>query len=139
MGAVIELNAAKARLASMPANIWALRWRIKTITGVEIVSAWTPETRYPSIQGTFLEFGGQIESLYIDGLNYFGQQVTTFARFPGYSLASISYKAMGFVRRGRTNIVGIEVEDIEGLRYLILRDGTIYSEERAGGNVANNN
>ena len=41
-----------------------------------------------------------------------------------------------FMRMGRDETIGIEVEDIEGMRYLVLRDGTVYVEEGAA-DVAN--
>lgn len=137
---LIELNARRNdRLSKPPTNLWKLRWRIITTGGLTINSAWTPETAYPSIKETLREFGGRIATLAIDGVHLYDGTSLTFLRCPGDALASLSFKGMASVASGRSLTAGIEVEDLEGTRYLVLRDGTVYVEEKELSRVANDN
>lgn len=137
MGSVIELKAKPSRLDKVPVALWSLRWRIVTDSGLQITSAFLPETKYPSIESTLREFAGRIESVFIDGRHMYEKQASTFLRCPGDVFASLSYKALHNAISGRQATIGIEVEDVEGTRYLVLRDGTVYVEERKAEYVAN--
>lgn len=139
MGTLVDLNARICSLQKLPVNLWSLRWRIITRTGMHITSAWLPETEYPSIKKTLHEFAGHVEALFIDGRHNFEKQSATFLRCPGDALASLSYKMLHSALSGRQAIIGIEVEDVEGTRYLVLRDGNVHIEERKGEHVANDN
>lgn len=128
---VIQLNAPSTSLAAPPANVFALRWRISTKSGVSVHSNWTPEVRYPSISETLQEFDGQIQSIFIDGTRLDREEKVTFLRCPGSAFQAISYKMMHSAAAGRTIVAGIEVEDVNGQKYLVLRDGTVFVEGKA--------
>lgn len=138
MGKLIELHVKQSEMLRLPAHLWALRWRIITETGLVITSSWTPETRYPSIRETVREFGGRIEKVIIEGKNLATREVTPFLSCPGDEFGLLSFKAMGITGQPGVAVIGIEVEDVDGIKYLVLRDGTVFVEERAV-DVANNN
>lgn len=125
-----SINVPEARLSQLPANLWRLRWAIETKDGDLVRSSWTPETRYPSMRKILAEFHGRVLQISIEAQHLFepkrGREV--FARFSGDYVAGLSYKVMVSATTGRQCVVGIEVEDLEGTRHLILRDGTCYSE-----------
>lgn len=126
----IELAAPQREPKGPPAELWRLRWRLVTPSGLEIVSAWTPETRYPSITETMAEFRGRIVRLDIEGEAIADRKQARFFSSAGDLVASLSYKAWGSLAGGRQVLGGIEVEDITGRAVLILRDGTSYVEDK---------
>lgn len=141
MGKLIELSIKRTKMEKLPIEpIWSLRWRIIAENGIQVTSSWLPETRYPSIRETLQEFGGNIRGLFIDGKHGASGEITNFLRCPGAEVASLTFKAMGISgSRGPSPVIGIEVEDVDGVKYLVLRDGTVFVEERTPADVANNN
>lgn len=140
MGDLINIFAEKRTLKAIPENVWRLRWKMQTVNGVIITSSWTPEVRYPSIRKVMHEFAGQIDLVSIEGrLNNGVGKSRTFLEVPGYMVANLSYKAMLSTNDGVTTVVGIEVLDIDSQAYLVLRDGTLFTEERKVNGVSNDN
>lgn len=125
----IEIVAPERTLRGVPANLWALRWRLKTTGNLVVVSSWLPETRYPCLAETLAEFAGRIEAVAIDGKSLYEDTKTTFLTCPGDSFQALSYKAFGSFAAGRDVVGGIELAAVSGDRYLVLRDGTVHVEE----------
>lgn len=138
MGKVIALNAPRMVDFDRPPDlVWKLRWRIITGSGLVIAAAWTPETRYPSLSLTLEEFAHTIGSVHVDGINLTTGDKMTFLSCPGDHFAALSYKGHHKFGSSHTIVSGIELRDRDNTTYLVLRDGTVYTEE-AQAHVANN-
>lgn len=136
---VIQLNAPTKELRAVPLDLWKLRWRIQSVDGVTLASSWLPETRYPSLSETLKEFADRIGKVYIDGIHRHTGEKQTLLTCSGWGFVGLSYKAFMLATSGRTVVGGLEVETVEGTRYLVLRDGTVHVEERKTKHVANDN
>ena len=121
---LVRINAAQRPIKSAPVHIFKLRWRITTKNGLTISSSWTPETRYPSFTETMKELEGKIDRVHIDGINIYDKSSITFISCNGSGFKTLSYKS-GFIRGQLPEVIGIEVEDVEGGHYLVLRDGNV--------------
>lgn len=137
MGRVIELRAKQSNLRSVPVDLFALRWRIRLMNGVEITSSFLPEFRYPSIRETMRDYADQVDRLFIDGKHRFTGVLQTFLECPGDSLLDWTFKGISGGGRNINAVIGIEVRDREGNSYLMLRDGNAHIEEK--NHVANDN
>ena len=128
---LILLDAPRDTVRGLPPDLWKLRWRLLTTTGLTITSSWTPETRYPSMSETFGEFKDHVAEVFVDAVHRYEGTRATLLRCPGHVFKGITYKGMGSAS-GRAATIGIEIEDHEGNRYLVLRNGKIHVEERKG-------
>lgn len=113
----------------VPRNTYRLRWRIMSRGGFTLaLSSWTPETRYPSVDRTFAELADRIGSVCIEATPFDGGDTLLAFRIDGKLFRKLTYKGGMLASIGRTFVVGIEVEDTDGSRYLVQRDGTIHIE-----------
>ena len=125
----MQITAKLRPLTAPPRALFRLRWRIKTAGVLDVVSAWTPQTRYPLIGETFAEHEGRITSVAIDAERVGTRDRKQLLSCPGARFKKLSYKGMLSLSVGRTMTIGIEVEDVDGNRFLVLRDGTVHVEE----------
>lgn len=131
MGNLLELNAPLRQLTKTPVHILDLRWRLRAVSGIELKSSYTPEFRYPSLRSIMREFADQIESFFIEGKNVYNGEKTILFSIAGIDLLNVSYKQFLSAGSGRVITGGIEVESRDGIKYLVLQDGTIHQENKA--------
>jgi hypothetical protein len=138
MGKIIELNPHRQQpVTCCPEDLFALRWRIRLVSGLQVLGPWLPETRYPSLTYTLRDWAGKIDVVYIDGRPRGPGTSMTFVTCPGGAFKGLAYKAFALVGATRVIAGGIELEDERGQRYLVTRDGNVNHSAAEQANVAN--
>lgn len=113
----------------LPKRVFQLRWRLTATDGTVIRSDWTPEVRFPSIRLVMQEFGDRIAEVAIEGKG-FKANGGVFLRADGPLVKGISYKFMGSLNGGKPEVIGIQLDDVTGRTYLVMRDGNVILEEK---------